>query len=100
MADATQVAKLNEGAAAWNAWRAGCTVAIDLTGASFVGKDLTGADLRFANFERANLRSTKLGRDTLAWNANFSYADLYKAEFEGGMDSQRLHRFSDLNGRC
>ena len=83
MADPQQIAKLNNGFAAWNNWRASNNPSIDLTGASLDGRDFTNFDLRFANFERASLRGAKLGVGTDARNANFSLAELHGANLEG-----------------
>jgi uncharacterized protein YjbI with pentapeptide repeats len=84
MADADQLAKLNEGVEAWNQWRKeNLQAAIDLSEADLAGKDLTGADLRDANLSGANLRESKLGPGTLLWRANLSDAKLYKADLSG-----------------
>jgi uncharacterized protein YjbI with pentapeptide repeats len=83
MADPIQVGKLNDGFTAWNTWRASNSSSIDLTRASFLGKNFTNFDLRFANFEHASLRGARLGYGTQAWNADFSFAELCEANFEG-----------------
>jgi uncharacterized protein YjbI with pentapeptide repeats len=108
VADPTQVAKINEGVSAWNAWRAQSNTAVDFSGADMAGKDLTGADLRSANFDHANMRGVTMGFGTLVWNANFNYAEMYEANLEGaelqdasfnGADIFKAS-FRDANLRC
>jgi hypothetical protein len=77
MGDPLHVAKLNDGVTTWNTWRQGHSLIIDLTCESFVDRDFTGFDLRFADFGHAKLSCAKFGRGTLAWNANSSTKQIY-----------------------
>ena len=83
MADQQQIARLKEGVAAWNAWRAAHRdVSPDLAGAPLRGLDLTGADLKGANLKGADLRGANLGEANLA-GANLEGANFFKAILNG-----------------
>jgi len=83
MADQQQIARLKEGVAAWNAWRAAHRdAAPDLAGAPLRGLDLTGADLQGANLKGADLRGANLGEANLA-GANLEGANFFKAILNG-----------------
>lgn len=83
MANQQQIARLKEGVAAWNAWRAAHReVSPDLAGAPLRGLDLTGADLQGANLKEADLRGANLGEANLA-GANLEGANFFKAVLNG-----------------
>lgn len=96
MANTQQLAKLNEGFAAWNTWRASTNPSIDLTDASLDGKNFTNFDLHDANFERASLRRAKLSVGTEARRANFSLADLHSANLDGSDLSHATFNGADI----
>jgi hypothetical protein len=83
MANPEHLAKLHEGADAWNQFRAGLEIKADLSGADLSGKDLSGADLRDVNFERANLQDAKLNANKLLLNGNLRGANLSGANLSG-----------------
>ncbi|MCP4539836.1 MAG: pentapeptide repeat-containing protein [Chloroflexi bacterium] len=90
MSNPEHVAKLREGAAAWNLWRkdnpdikpdlSGADLSYanldnaDLSYANLYNADLTGANLSYANLDNANLTGANL------YNADLSYANLYNAD--------------------
>ena len=83
MADPSHLDML-KGKETWNAWRStNPYMPVDFSGADLRSRDLTGYELRCANFSGANLREVRLGPGTLAWNANFTYADMYRANLDG-----------------
>jgi uncharacterized protein YjbI with pentapeptide repeats len=56
MANPEHLAKLKEGAKAWNEWRVeNPELTPDLIGAQLRGANLSGADLKAVNFHRADL---------------------------------------------
>jgi len=69
MADQQHLAVLQQGVAAWNAWRRQYPE---------IHPDLSGADLRHANLMRANLSGSYLSEASLN-EANLREADLTKA---------------------
>ena len=97
MADAEQLAVLDEGAAAWNSWREDRPdVRPDLSAASLRGRDLagvdltsaslTGADFTGANLEGADLSAAEV-RDASFREANLASAELASAQ---GLLSRQL----------
>jgi TIR domain/Pentapeptide repeats (8 copies) len=61
MANEEHLARLKQGVAAWNAWRAeNPTIQPDLTGANLTEADLTGANLHEADLTEANLTKANL----------------------------------------
>ena len=97
MADAEQLAVLDEGAAAWNAWRESRPdVRPDLSAASLRGRELAGVDLTSAcligaDFTGSNLAGADLSaaevRDASFRGANLANADLSSAR---GLLSRQL----------
>lgn len=107
MADKEHLAILNEGVAAWNAWRrrsreGGRSHAVDLVEANLSRASLAGADLQDANLDRADLSGAdlrgadliearlikaNLGRaylnDAKLVDANLHGADLMRADLAG-----------------
>lgn len=82
MAEATHLAVLQQGVAAWNAWRAThAETQADLSRASLRGLDLAEADLRGADLRQADLRGTVLRGATLA-GADLAGANFFKAMLE------------------
>jgi hypothetical protein len=78
MANEDHVARLMQGVAAWNVWRAeNESVVPDLDGVELSGRDLRGADLNRANLRVANLRVANLR------GANLSHANLIHANLNG-----------------
>jgi uncharacterized protein YjbI with pentapeptide repeats len=78
MANEEHRARLQEGVAAWNQWRATHReIRPDLSGADLHAEDLAGADLFRADFFQANLRGANLHE------ANLHAADLAGARLEG-----------------
>ena len=83
MADEEQLRILKQGVEAWNAWRAGWEIAIDLSEAPLDRDNLGEADLdrvnlAFAKLRDANLRETNLIEANLHW-ARLDRADLREA---------------------
>jgi uncharacterized protein YjbI with pentapeptide repeats len=97
MANPQHIAKLNDGFATWNSWRASNNPSIDLTGASLDASDFTSFKLQDANFEGASLRGAKLSVGTEARGANFKHAELHGANFEGSDLSDANFEGSDLS---
>jgi hypothetical protein len=83
MANEEDLARLKQGAEAWNAWRKGPAgmslwrkVWPDLSMADLSGIDLRGADLREARLDRANLLGTQLdGADLHGATLSFTHLD-------------------------
>jgi uncharacterized protein YjbI with pentapeptide repeats len=97
MANPEHVAKLKEGVDAWNVWRKGRTERADFRRAdlssSKLGRvDLTGADLRKTNFHRANLR-----KETLK-GADLSGSILRRADCSGTVLSETDLTGADFSG--
>jgi len=79
MANAKHLARLEQGVAAWNAWRRRSpTVNPDLSRAFLIEAELRGINLSNTNLERANLRMSTLSRANLT-RANLRGADLRAA---------------------
>jgi hypothetical protein len=83
MADEEQLRILKQGVEAWNAWRAGWEIAIDLSEAPLDRDNLSEADLdrvnlALAKLRDANLRETNLIEADLHW-ARLDRADLREA---------------------
>src|SRR3954447_14371270 len=79
MADPKHLARLEQGVAAWNAWRRRSpAVNPDLSRAFLLEAELRGINLSNANLERANLRMSTLSRANLT-RANLRGADLRAA---------------------
>ena len=92
--DAEQVALLQSGTDAWNAWRQGRDIEPDLKGADLRGvvlqhadlddADLTQADLRGADLSGANLANARMSRARMTGivlaNADLLEADLHGAD--------------------
>ncbi len=77
MADQQQIARLKEGVAAWNAWRAARRdVTPDLAGAPLRGLDLGGVDLEGANLAGAQFLNCAQLESALAWPSAARDADL------------------------
>src|SRR5262249_25876468 len=82
MTNQDHVARLKQGVAAWNAWRAeNETVVPDLSGADLIGADVSGADLSGADLSGATLRDANLSGAYLR-DANLSGANLYRATLD------------------
>jgi uncharacterized protein YjbI with pentapeptide repeats len=121
--DATHSARLNEGVAAWNRWRAdepgvmpdlrGARLAsaqlpgIDLHGAQlqdadFCGADLTGANLNAARIERTLFNEAHFGhadmRGVMGFAARFIGCDLRACRFGGGGFFEAMFWDADLRG--
>jgi Pentapeptide repeats (8 copies) len=78
MANVEHLARLTQGVAAWNQWRAeDSEIRPDLAGAHLVGADLSGANLTQANLSGANLAGASLARACLEG------ARLVATNFEG-----------------
>jgi uncharacterized protein YjbI with pentapeptide repeats len=79
MAREEHMARIHQGVAAWNQWRAdNPEVVPDLGEAGLRGLDLTGANLDSADLKGADLRGTSLSRATLV-GADLRGANLFKA---------------------
>lgn len=79
MANEEHLARLKEGADAWNVWRkADPKMHADLSGANLSGANLSGVYLYRANLTRANLRDATLSRATLT-RADLRSANLTRA---------------------
>src|SRR5215467_14567984 len=72
------VGVLARGAAVWNAWRAECDEAPDLSHAALRGLELTGLDLSRADLRGADLRGTTLC-DTDLSDAHLKGTNFFKA---------------------
>jgi len=77
MANLQHLAKLKEGATAWNSWSAKYDLIPDLTGANLAGADLRVANLRSARLSGADLSECDLSK------ANLEGADLSGAVLSG-----------------
>ena len=93
MSDPNHIEVLEDGVAAWNAWRkmnrevrpdlSGCNIKIrDLSGADFAGTDMRGVMLAGSDLSDANLRGADLSRADLM-EADLSGADLSGADLGG-----------------
>jgi uncharacterized protein YjbI with pentapeptide repeats len=83
MAREEHMARIHQGVAAWNRWRAdNPDIMPDLVGAGLRGLDLTGANLDDARLKGADLRGTILNRATLV-RADLAGANLFKAIVDG-----------------
>ena len=83
MANDEDLARIRQGVAAWNDWRAqNRERPVDLGGADLRGVNLYRADLRGVNLYRAYLHHAELSRANLD-EANFTGADLGEANFTG-----------------
>jgi hypothetical protein len=88
MANSEHLAKLLEGAAAWNKWRtANAEIVPDLSEADLIMADLSHANLGWANLSRANLSmanifGANLSRANLG-GANLTVANLVWADLIG-----------------
>jgi uncharacterized protein YjbI with pentapeptide repeats len=79
VADRSQLEIIEHGVEFWNTWRAGNPgIAIDLTYADLVGRDLSKGDFSHANFVGATLRKVKFSQID-ATMADFCDADLTDA---------------------
>jgi hypothetical protein len=81
MANEDHLARLKQGVAAWNEWRAENEIVLpDLLDADLRGADLRGANLSRAELSRADLSRADLSgadlRVTALWHANLSDANL------------------------
>jgi uncharacterized protein YjbI with pentapeptide repeats len=76
------VTALEQGAQAWNAWRAAHDEPPDLAAAALRGRDLSGYDLSRADLSGADLRGTML-RDANLAGARLDGANLFKAVLDG-----------------
>jgi len=94
MANPEHVAKLKEGADAWNAWRATSDTAPDLSGMKLHGLSLDDYNLQFADFSGATLDDVSFRRtqcaDSSLENANidaavFYFADLTRSKLRGAL---------------
>jgi hypothetical protein len=83
MANPEHLAKLKEGAQAWNQWRkANPGVVPDLQRAFLQDASLSNADLKYANLNGADLDRAVL-TDADLCGANLEWADLHSANLEG-----------------
>jgi hypothetical protein len=82
MANPEQLAKLKEGAEAWNKWRETAIEAVDLSDANLIGADLSYSNLAFVNLSGADLGHTDFDFATLN-GANMSGANLEFANLRG-----------------
>jgi uncharacterized protein YjbI with pentapeptide repeats len=103
MANEEHVAKLKEGAEAWNQWRREHSdVVPDLREAQIGGADLSGADLRGAHLGEADLRRTDLhGADLRGADlgeAHLSGANLRRADLGGAYLRRAYFIRADLGG--
>jgi len=116
MADREQAALLEQGARAWNAWRAERPgvrpdlarahlvhkrlAGADLEGADLAGADLSGTDLTGADLFKADLRDAGLGGTVLArarlTRANLSGANLRSADLTGADLREAVLKAADL----
>src|SRR5208282_3988984 len=82
-ADSEHLAKLKEGAEAWNNWRkANPEIVPDLHNANLVGANVVGANLYAANLQRASLAGANLNGADLR-RAKLALADLRAADLHG-----------------
>lgn len=96
MANPEHVAKLKEGAEAWNAWRKASDEKPDLSGLKLRGDsfedydlrstDFSGADLHEVIFESAELDDSSFERASL-YRVTFFYANLRRCNFKSGLSS-------------
>ncbi|HXH90166.1 MAG TPA: TIR domain-containing protein [Thermoanaerobaculia bacterium] len=86
MANPKHVAKLKEGADAWNEWRMMKDEAPDLSGVELDGDSLDGYDLHFADFSNAELEGVSfqgaLCNDSWFKKATINRAMFYQAELK------------------
>jgi uncharacterized protein YjbI with pentapeptide repeats len=83
MAREEHIARIHQGVAAWNLWRAdNPDLRPGLVGAGLRGLDLTGANLDDARLKGADLRGTILNGATPV-RANLAGANLFKAIVDG-----------------
>ena len=82
MANDEHVVLLRQGAAAWNAWRAGPDELPDLSRAGLRGLDLSGFDLSRADLRDADLRGTNLSGANLS-GVRLEGANLFKVVLDG-----------------
>ena len=93
MANEDHVARLKQGKAAWNMWRAeNENVVPDLNGADLSDADLVGANLIGANLNGANLIDAELSV------ADLSGADLSGANLSGALLTHANLRYANLSG--
>jgi uncharacterized protein YjbI with pentapeptide repeats len=113
MANGEHLARLQQGVAAWNAWRKShLEILPDLVGAGLSGKNLqrvdlhkanlTGADLRYidcflADFREADLTGANLTKANLAM-ANLNRADLQGADLQGANLDRADLQMANLSG--
>jgi uncharacterized protein YjbI with pentapeptide repeats len=88
MANEEHLARLQQGAEAWNRWRAAhCNIWPDLSGANLSEKSLSGVNLSDVNLSGANLFRANLSQ------ANLSRAFLHQTRFEeANLAQARLSR--------
>jgi len=85
MANAKHLARLEQGVAAWNAWRRRSpTVNPDLSRAFLIEAELRGINLSNTNLERANLRMSTLSRANLT-RAVLRFTSQVDADIEGAL---------------
>jgi hypothetical protein len=82
MANPEHVAKLKEGALAWNIWRKTSDLRPDLSGMELDGDSLDDYDLRSANFWSADLQSVSFRR-ALCHDCRFERAYIFDGTFFG-----------------
>jgi uncharacterized protein YjbI with pentapeptide repeats len=88
MGNPDHIAKINEGVAAWNAWRdANLRVQPDLTRANLCGRDLRGIDFRGVGLFKTNLTGANLQgailRQSIMIGTQLSKADMTGAHVYG-----------------
>jgi uncharacterized protein YjbI with pentapeptide repeats len=98
MANEQHLAKLREGAEAWNEWcKASPNVWPDLSGADLRGMDLRGTDLRTTDLINTKLSGANLG-DTVLNRANLGGADLNHANLSGASLNHAELKGASLSG--
>jgi uncharacterized protein YjbI with pentapeptide repeats len=98
MADDEHVRLLNQGVAAWNAWRdAAPPIRPDLAAAKLDVAELSGADLTWANLRGASLDLANLGLANLS-GADLTRAYLLNADLRGANLTGANLTFANLNG--